>query len=477
MEPSILLVDDDPTRREHIKELLLSRIGKRIIVTDSHEWQAAVASSQELNGIMVGVHDTDRGSMLLEALRSRYSDTPIFYLGGLAGGNRRVTDIHNDDLYAALDLNARLSQISKSAESFQTERSESGSPLELFRSLVGESRALRAVKRAIMQVADSEANVLLTGESGCGKEVVARNIHFHSPRRDRPFVPVNCGAIPAELLESELFGHEKGAFTGAINTRKGRFEMAKGGTLFLDEIGDMPLPMQVKLLRVLQERTFERVGSENTIHADVRIVAATHQDLEERIEVGKFREDLYFRLCVFPIHIPPLRDRIEDLPSLIDSLLNRLQHERNRQISLTARAMTALRSYSWPGNVRELANLIERLAIMYPNTQVDAGDLPDKYKAHCLTDLPDDSETVDGSEVLGVSPTRLPPQGINLRKYLAEVERELIEQALAETDGVVARAAELLHTRRTTLVEKIRKYKLGTQSDRQNIDIGDAANQ
>ena len=477
MEPSILLVDDDPARRAHIKALLVSRIGRRIIVSDSDAWEAAVASNQEVHGIMVGVGDAERGSKLLEALRSRYSDTPIYYLDGLMGCNRRVTDIHADDLNAALDLNARLAQISKSAETFrQRESSEGRASLELFRSLVGESRALRAVKRAIMQVADSEASVLLTGESGSGKEVVARNIHFHSPRRDRPFVPANCGAIPRELLESELFGHEKGAFTGAINARKGRFEMAKGGTLFLDDIGDMPLPMQVKLLRVLQERTFERVGSDKTIHADVRIIAATHQDLEELIELANFREDLYFRLCVFPIHIPPLRDRLEDLPPLIESLRNRLQHERSRQVSLTACAMAALRAYSWPGNVRELANLIERLAIMYPNKQVAASELPDKYRAHWNAEVDDDVAPDAGPDTLGVSRTRLPPQGINLREHLAGVERELIERALCEAHGVVARAAELLHTRRTTLVEKIRKYKLGAQSDRQKIDIDDAAN-
>ncbi len=477
MEPSILLVDDDPARREHIKDLLRSRIGRRIIVTDSEAWEAAVASNQEVHGIMVGVRDADRGSRLLKALRSRYSDTPIYYLGGLVGCNRRVTDIHSDDLYAAIDLNTRLSQISKTAESFRDEaESEDRGSLELFRSLVGESRALRAVKRAIMQVADSEANVLLTGESGCGKEVVARNIHYHSARRDRPFVPVNCGAIPRELLESELFGHEKGAFTGAINARKGRFEMAKSGTLFLDEIGDMPLPMQVKLLRVLQERTFERVGSDKTIRADVRIIAATHQDLEEQIELGNFREDLFFRLCVFPIHIPPLRDRLEDLPPLIESLLNRLQHDRNRRIALTARALAALRGYSWPGNVRELANLIERLAIMYPNNVVDARDLPDKYRAHWSEGDAGDAPLETESGQPASSPSRLPPQGINLRKYLADVERELIEQALLEADGVVARAAELLQTRRTTLVEKIRKYKLGAHTSRQKIDVDDAAN-
>lgn len=222
----------------------------------------------------------------------------------------------------------------------------------LFRSLVGNSDSIRQVRRLIEQVANTEASVLLLGESGTGKEVVARNIHALSSRHSKPFIPINCGAIPAELLESELFGHEKGAFTGAITSRQGRFELANGGTLFLDEIGDMPLAMQVKLLRVLQERCFERVGSNRSVEVNVRIIAATHRNLEQAIEEGKFREDLFYRLNVFPIDMPPLRARREDLPLLVNELIARIEGENRPSVRIMPGALEALSRYQWPGNVR-----------------------------------------------------------------------------------------------------------------------------
>ena len=341
-------------------------------------------------------------------------------------------------------------------------------PLELFRSLSGNSRATRRVNKMIEQVAGSDATVLVLGESGTGKEVVARKLHFHSKRRGKPFVPVNCGAIPGDLLESELFGHEKGAFTGAITARQGRFEMAEGGTLFLDEIGDMSLHMQVKLLRVLQERTFERVGSNRTQRCDVRIIAATHRDLETMIRDGTFREDLYYRLNVFPIEMPPLRDRIEDIPILVNDLINRIEHEKRGSVRLTPGAVTALQHYRWPGNVRELANLIERLAILFPYGVVDIGDLPEKFR----DGLPAGERSIRVDEELlevtapGGEPDtvvqipRLPNKGIDLRAHLANLELNLIRQALDESNGVVAHAAKRLKMRRTTLVEKLRKYGL-----------------
>ena len=340
-------------------------------------------------------------------------------------------------------------------------------PVELFRSLSGNSRATRAINAMIEQVADSEATVLILGESGTGKEVVARKLHYHSKRRGKPFVPVNCGAIPGDLLESELFGHEKGAFTGAISARQGRFELAEGGTLFLDEIGDMSMHMQVKLLRVLQERTFERVGSNKTIRCNVRIIAATHRDLEKAIAEGKFREDLYYRLNVFPIEVPPLRERVEDIPVLVADLIARIEHEKRGSVRLTPAAVTALTHYSWPGNVRELANLMERLAILYPYGVVDVADLPEKFRAGIpLPPQPAAGEALPEVTVAGSQPgtvttvPRLPPEGIDLKAYLADVEQSLIRQALEEADGVVAHAARKLQMRRTTLVEKLRKYGL-----------------
>jgi sigma-54 specific flagellar transcriptional regulator A len=289
-------------------------------------------------------------------------------------------------------------------------------------------------------------------------------VHYHSVRRDKPFVPINCGAIPADLLESELFGHEKGAFTGAISARQGRFELAEGGTLFLDEIGDMSLHMQVKLLRVLQERTFERVGSNKTITADVRIIAATHRNLEEAIADGKFREDLYYRLNVFPIEMPPLRVRVEDIPLLITELVTRLEYEKRGSTRLTPGAIHALCQYPWPGNVREMANLIERLVIMYPYGLVDAQDLPEKFR-HADGKAPPpeveptaEPQTTPFAEYARVP--RLPREGLDLKEHLANLEYSLIKQALDEAGGVVAHAAQRLKLRRTTLVEKLRKYGL-----------------
>ena len=339
-----------------------------------------------------------------------------------------------------------------------------GRSVELFRSLSGNSRATKQINRMIEQVADSEATVLILGESGTGKEVVARKLHFHSHRRGKPFVPVNCGAIPADLLESELFGHEKGAFTGAISARQGRFEMADGGTLFLDEIGDMSMPMQVKLLRVLQERSFERVGSNKTVKCNVRIIAATHRNLEKAIETERFREDLYYRLNVFPIEMPPLRERVEDIPILATDIISRIENEKRGSVRLTPAAVAALCQYSWPGNVRELANLIERMAILYPFGVVDSGDLPDKFKpASGVVPndllLPEVAVRGEDSETMVTAP-RLPHEGFDLKVHLNNLEKNLIQQALEESEGVVAHAAKRLQMRRTTLVEKLRKYGL-----------------
>ena len=334
----------------------------------------------------------------------------------------------------------------------------------------GKSRLMREINSLIEQVSPSDCNVLVLGESGTGKEMVARHIHELSGRAAHPFVPVNCGAIPAELLESELFGHEKGAFTGALSTRLGRFEFAEGGTLFLDEIGDMSLQMQVKLLRVLQERSFERVGSNRTIKCNVRIVAATHRNLEAAIESGRFREDLFYRLNVFPIQIPPLRDRLEDLPVLIEHLLARQQYLSGRRFTLANDAMNCLMRCKWPGNVRELGNLLERLGILYPDQLVGAADLPERYR---VTDSSDWFSTGVRVEPQTVKPVELEPEapavsldcalpsgGLDLKDHLSAIELGLIRKAMEEADGTVAEAARLLRMRRTTLVEKLRKYRL-----------------
>jgi sigma-54 specific flagellar transcriptional regulator A len=371
--------------------------------------------------------------------------------------------------------------------------------------LSGNSPAIRRVSTLIQQVAAHDSTVLLLGESGTGKEVAARGIHELSPRRHRPFVAVNCGAIPAELLESELFGHEKGAFTGAITLRKGRFEIAEGGTLFLDEIGDMSVAMQLKLLRVLQERVFERVGNHLPMQCNVRIIAATHRNLEESIGRGTFREDLFHRLNVFPIEMPALRARIEDLPLLAREFIARNCAEGRGRLQLSAAALTALSRHPWTGNVRELANLIERLSIVCAGRIVEVADLPPRYQpgdggmgfvapaeqpgvfsapsassdpialeSSPLSEEsvlrllepqhPDANATVGirASELVQTSLAQLPAEGLDLRAHLADIERNLIEQALQRVDGIVAHAARLLNLRRTTLVEKLRKLGIST---------------
>jgi len=347
----------------------------------------------------------------------------------------------------------------------------------------GQSRPIRRVRALIEQVADFDTNVLVTGESGTGKELVAKTIHDLSARHDAPFVPINCGAIPAELLESELFGHEKGAFTGAISARTGRFELANKGTLFLDEIGDMSLSMQVKLLRVLQERSFERVGSNDTRECDVRIIAATHRDLPAMVAEGTFREDLYYRLSVFPIEMPPLYKRASDLPQLFDELLIQqgLQPDSGgadvQKLRLSPEALSVLASYSWPGNVRELSNLVERLAILCPEGEIGIDDLPAKYRdgSHRIethtqidadadidmtSDGPPTSQVAHCAEESMIAAATGVVNGVSLKQHLQDVEKDLITQAMCHADGVVAAAARLLHMQRTTLVEKLGKYNL-----------------
>ena len=469
----IILVDTNTERSQHFQEVLDFIDYKAIVLTDKNEVEEAARNNLPLHALVFGdVGSDEERNEITSIVRQHDENVPVFLItdDGIASA---VTDdqgilgqITYPFHYANLDTALHKAQV------YRESREQSGTqrPVELFRSLVGSSRKIKGIRHLIEQVSESEATVMILGESGTGKEVVARNIHYYSKRRNKPFVPINCGAIPPDLLESELFGHEKGAFTGAISTRQGRFEMAEGGTLFLDEIGDMPLPMQVKLLRVLQERVFERVGSNKSIETDVRIVAATHRNLEELITENKFREDLYYRLNVFPIEMPPLRNRVEDIPLLINELISRIEHEKRGSVRLTPAAVMALCQYQWPGNVRELANLIERLAILYPFGLVDTHDLPEKFQpesagaaapvyADMAPSLPDISTADYALEA------RLPRDGLDLKEHLNNMEVSLIRQALNEADGVVAHAAKLLNMRRTTLVEKLRKYGLNRGLD------------
>jgi sigma-54 specific flagellar transcriptional regulator A len=488
--------------------------------------QHSHGESQDCLAIIVGKETVSRvGPDLVAQLRTLPQPLPVIYLSN--DGLPKIAETSGDLAWFHLDLPVKQRRLS--AVLHQAQNVRSGHPtqpgLHRFRPS-GTSRPMRDVHRLIEQVAPFDTNVLILGESGTGKEMVARHVHELSGRDGHPFVPVNCGAIPADLLESELFGHEKGAFTGALSTRMGRFEFAEGGTLFLDEIGDMSLQMQVKLLRVLQERSFERVGSNRTMRCNVRIIAATHRDLDAAIVAGRFREDLYYRLNVFPIQMPPLRERLEDLPVLIEHLVQRQGQIAGRHIRLDKDAMNCLARNRWPGNVRELANLLERLAILFPEQTVTAADLPERYRSTATTawfgsgvrivppaqdaqkpargspalleellefrdseldetaQLTDAAELADSAEFADIAAfgeagifaatkqlaatahleeqaqLELPRGGMDLKDHLSAIEIGLIRKALAEADGTVAEAARLLRMRRTTLVEKLRKYRL-----------------
>jgi len=387
MEQShILIIDSDRSRRATLATVLQFLEYETLSTDDTRDWGVFESDWDRITAVVLGPFKAAaKTETLFNALKKKDQHMPVVaVMDGAEITKAAVGELHRGYIgtvnppFRYPELRTVLEKVQLYREN--RHRGGGSRSLELFRNLGGTSKAVVEVRRLIEQVAGTDTSVLLLGESGTGKEVVARNVHYQSKRRYKPFVPVNCGAIPPDLLESELFGHEKGAFTGAIGSRIGRFEMAVGGTLFLDEIGDMPLAMQVKLLRVLQEQTFERVGGNRSLTVDVRIVAATHSNLEDAIVAGRFRDDLYYRLNVFPIDMPPLRARFEDLPLLVNDLINRLEHEKRGSIRLTPAALDSLCHYHWPGNVRELANLMERLVVLYPYGVVDLDDLPEKYR-------------------------------------------------------------------------------------------------
>lgn len=484
-DTKVVVVEDNEQRRHDLK-IILDFIGEEVIVAPSREWKEVfareVSDRADVLCAFVDVVSNGHDAMsIAQGISGWDADIPVVLIGEQRLDPERMDERTRNQVIDQLDFPltyVKLADALRRAQVFKDQRATDPSRIfrrdaELFRSLVGSSRAICDVRHLMAQVADKDVTVLILGESGTGKEVVARNLHHQSARRNKPFVPVNCGAIPAELLESELFGHEKGAFTGAINSRPGRFELAQGGTLFLDEIGDMPLHMQVKLLRVLQERTYERVGSNKTIKADVRIIAATHRNLEEHIKDGRFREDLFYRLNVFPIEMPPLRERTEDIPLLINELIERMEQEKRGSIRFSPAAIMSLCRHEWFGNVRELANLVERLVITHAYGTVNINDLPKRYRH--VSDGEDFQEhmTAEPSSMAVISSDRpvvhfgndlplaqLPVNGLDLKDYLDTLERNLICQALDDCNGIVARAAEKLRIRRTTLVEKMRKYQI-----------------
>lgn len=458
----ILLLDNDSERATQI-HAVLDFVDYSPQVHDFEDYEVPQERPREYLAVVLGQLRKEQREAVRKWLKADPQHAPLLTLPELHG---ETLGFDEADVWS-LDYPIRAPQLTEILRRISIQHLDSQEVPSAI-GPTGNTLSIRRVRKMISQVASFDTTVLVTGESGTGKEVVARAIHDQSGRRDKPFVAVNCGAIPSELLESELFGHEKGAFTGAITSREGRFELAEGGTLFLDEIGDMSLPMQVKILRVLQERTYERVGSNQSRQCDVRIIAATHRNLESRIQDGAFREDLFYRLNVFPIEMPALRDRLEDLPLLVTELSDDLREIGRGDVRFTPEAIHALRSYVWPGNVRELANLVERLAVLHPNAMIQVEDLPERYQPHGAATRvagademeQDEFQAPVAEEVLSV---QLPEQGIDLKQHMANIEQALIKQALDQAGGVVSQAAQLLKLRRTTLVEKLRKYDLQRQ--------------
>lgn len=454
----ILIVDDEASLRTALFRAL-DRKGYQVITASSRQEAEMISQSDkplDLALVDLRLPDGD-GIELMSHLKKVQKQIQVIILTGFGSIENAVEATQKGAFHFVskpFNLDEILSLIDRalSHSQLQKENSQLRSALHekyQFDNIVGKSNAITQVLEMIERVSESDSTVLVTGESGTGKELVAKAIHYNSLRANKPFVPINCGAIPAELLESELFGHIKGAFTGAIANRIGRFEMADGGTLFLDEIGDMSVNLQVKLLRVLQERTFEPVGSTKSIHSDVRVIAATNIDLEKAVEQGKFREDLFYRLNVIPIRIPALRERVSDIPLLFHHFMEHFNRSRQRDLKgVTPQAMEMLSNYNWPGNIRELENLVERLSILKGSGIVDICDLPEKYRQSIQLHY----QTQTNLDI--------PDVGMDFNSAVDAYENALITRALEKTGWNRNQAALLLRLNRTTLVEKIKKKGL-----------------
>jgi two-component system response regulator AtoC len=452
---SILVVEDDEGLQTLLRRLL-SQEGHQVTVVGSGQEAIRVAQEIPVHVLMTDLKLPDiDGLAVLERILQIDSKVIGIVMTGYGSIDCAVKAMKAgafDFLTKPFDNAALAGTINRALEAHRRRKNMQSSRKAVrdqyrLEQLVGTSEPIRRVLEFVSKVADCDSTVLIQGESGTGKELVARMLHFNSVRKDRPLVPVNCGAIPENLLESELFGHEKGAFTGAAHTRMGRFEMANGGTIFLDEIGELSLGLQVKLLRVLQERSFERVGGTKTIDVDVRVVAATNQDLEVAVQQKRFREDLYYRLNVIPVTIPPLRERRSDIPQLVNHFLAKVRHGKQTATTECSHdAMTRLMEHHWPGNIRELENMIERLVVLSRSGTIEASDLPERLQRRQATVEQTETHVVGFSE-----------EGVNLSRELEQFENRLIVGALRQANGITSKAAQLLHVNRTTLVEKMKR--------------------
>ncbi|NLI82334.1 MAG: sigma-54-dependent Fis family transcriptional regulator [Deltaproteobacteria bacterium] len=451
----ILVVDDEPNTLSAIVDLLEEE-GYEVKLVSSGKEAVAQLQQKDHDIVITDLAMPEMNGMeLLAHVKEHYPDTTVIVLTGV-GTIENAVEAMKQGAFDYLTKPAKIDEIllvlkrSQEMRALKDENVLLRSQLQdqyRFDRIIGQSAPMQNLYRIVKRVAKTDSTVLITGESGTGKELIANAIHYYSDRKDKPFVPINCGAIPEELLESELFGHEKGAFTGAFKDRKGRFEMADKGTIFLDEIGEMSPKLQVKLLRFLQETKFERIGGSRTIQVDVRIIAATNKNLEKAVAAGEFREDLFYRLNVIPIQVPPLRDREGDCPLLVRHFLK--QHCLKKEIPLkriSQEALESLENYAWPGNVRELENVIERLVILTEGEEIGLEDLPSRMR-------PERQPTPR-------TPVEIGESGINLKDYLEELENRLILDALKKAGGVKNKAAKLLGLNRTTLIEKMKKKKM-----------------
>src|SRR5581483_10000975 len=451
----ILLVEDEAPLREAIAEQLGDR-GYHVEQADSGEAALARLADFAFDIIVTDLRLPGiNGSAVLEAAVERYPDIVAIVVTGFGTVKDAVEAIKRgawdfvskpfqiDELMHALDSALEQRRL-KSENAYLRAQLEER---YRFEGLIGKSPAMKRLFQLLETVAPTSSTILITGETGTGKEVVARAIHHNSPRRQQRFVALNCSAIPETLLEAELFGHVRGAFTGAIGNRQGRLEQAHKGTFFLDEVGTMSVALQTRLLRALQEREFERVGDSHTIKVDVRVVAATNSDLARMVADGEFREDLYYRLNVIPVHMPPLRERKDDIPLLVQHFLERFAAGKTERKTVSQEAMRRLMAYDWPGNVRQLENAVERaVAFTGGRAQIDVGDLA--------------TEIQQAEEPVMPSAITLPEEGVDLDRFVANIERDLIQRSLERTGGNKGAAAKLLGLKRTTLVEKLKRLEM-----------------
>ena len=455
---TILIVDDEPNYQIVLSEILKDE-GYEVFTANSGLAGLPIVYSTDLDLVLSDMKMPGMdGIAFLEKIKEYNKELPVILITAYAEVEKAVEAMRLGAFtYLAKPFSNQqlLASVRKAIEHYGLIREirrlrDEATPRSGFGGMIGKSPAMRAVYQLIEKVAPTPSSVLITGESGTGKELVARAIHNHSPRKDAPFISVNCAALSEHLLESELFGHERGAFTDAVTMRKGRFELADTGTLFLDEVGEMPPQLQAKLLRVLQDKSFERVGGNTTLHVDVRILAATNKDLKDEVDKGHFREDLYYRLNVIHIHLAPLRERVDDIPALVSHFLEKNSRSLGRPLDISPEALRLLISLPWEGNVRELENTIERAAILCNSDRIEPEDVQ-----------PDSSQLVNAHEwSTGLELHQFIPDNLSLAEVLNGIEERLVRKALDDTGYVQARAAEQLGITKSLLQYKMKKYNL-----------------